>query len=159
MISVLRVFFLLVVLGWPATGTAEHQLNDFAYGFRIAAPEKTGLVKLVLPKTIYRHLVRADGGDMRVFRMDGRVAPHLLRRPDAEGNLNRTRALPFFPLHSSAAPSGGRDVRIRTDASGAVLILTPPPAEGSDQPAPAYLIDIRAMPGRLAPKRDGPTSV
>jgi hypothetical protein len=106
-----------------------------------------------LPKTIYRHLVRADGGDMRVFRMDGRVAPHLLRRPDAEGNLNRTRALPFFPLHSSAAPSGGRDVRIRTDASGAVLILTPPPAEGSDQPAPAYLIDIRAMPGRLAKVR------
>ena len=153
MISVLRVFFLLVVLVWPATGRAEHQLNDFAYGFRIAAPEKTGLVKLVLPKTIYRHLVRADGGDMRVFRMDGRVAPHLLRRPDAEGNLNRTRALPFFPLHSSAAPSGGRDVRIRTDASGAVLILSPPPVEGVRLPAPAYLIDIRPMENRPAALR------
>jgi len=149
MIPVLRVFFLLVVLVWPATGTAEHQLNDFAYGFRIAAPEKTGLVKLVLPETIYRHLVRADGGDMRVFRMDGRVAPHLLRRPDAAGNLNRTQALPFFPLYSDMAPSGGRDVRIRTAASGAVLILTPPPAGGSDLPAPAYLIDIRAIPDRL----------
>ena len=60
---------------------------------------------------------------------------------------------PFFRFTAVRAPSGGRDVRIRTDASGAVLILTPPPAEGSDQPAPAYLIDIRAMPGRLAKLR------
>ena len=153
MISVLRVFFLLVVLGWPATGTAEHRLNDFAYGFRIAAPEKTGLVKLVLPESIYRHLVRADGGDIRVFRMDGRVVPHLLRRPDAEGNLSRTRELPFFPLYSGTPPGGGPDVRIRTDAGGAVLILSPPPAEGVGLPAPAYLIDIRPMENRPAALR------
>ena len=55
MIPVLRVFFLMVVLIWPATGTAEHPLNDFAYGFRIAAPEKTGLVKLVLPEASDRY--------------------------------------------------------------------------------------------------------
>ena len=153
MISVLRVSFLLVVLIWPATGAAELQLNDFAYGLRIAAPEKTGLVKLVLPETIYRHLARADGGDMRVFRMDGRVVPHLLRRPDAEGMLARTQVLPFFPLYSGTPQSGGRDVRLRTDPSGAVLILSPPPAEGLDQPAPAYLIDIRPMQGRTAKVR------
>ena len=153
MISVLRVFFLMVVLIWPATGTAEHPLNDFAYGFRIAAPEKTGLVRLVLPESIYRHLVRADGSDMRIFRMDGRVMPHLLRRPDPGGNLSRTQSLPFLPLFSGTPQGGGRDVRIRTDAGGAVLILPPPPAEGVRQPAPAYLIDIRPMENRLAALR------
>jgi hypothetical protein len=77
----------------------------------------------------------------------------LLRRPDAEGNLSRTQALPFFPLYSGTLPGGGRDVRIRTDAGGAVLILSPPPAEGVRQPAPAYLIDIRPMEKRLAALR------
>jgi Protein of unknown function (DUF3999) len=153
MISVLRVFPLLAVLIWPTVGTAELQLNDFAYGFRIAAPEKTGLVKLVLPETIYRHLVRADGGDMRVFGMDGRVVPHLLRRPDAEENLTRTRVLPFSPIYSDAPPGMNRDVRIRTDAGGAVFIFSPPSAKGPDPPAPAYLIDIRPMENRLAALR------
>lgn len=141
MMSIVRAFLLLLVMSWPAMSSAALQFNDFAYGLRIAVPEQTGLVRLVLPKTIYRHLVRADGGDIRLFRMDGRAVPCLLRRPDPIGNSPEPRMLRFFPLYRGSTATDGRDVRIRTDASGAVLSLAPPP-EGTDQPAPAYLIDI-----------------
>jgi hypothetical protein len=140
MMPIVRAFLLLLVAIWPATGTAAFQLNDFAYGLRVAAPEKTGLVRLVLPETMYRQLVRADCGDLRVFRADGRAVPHVLRRPDAKDNPGNR--LPFFPLYSESNATGGHNVRIRTDASGAVLSLSPPPPEGTDGPAPAYLIDI-----------------
>lgn len=144
MMSTVRAFLLLLVAIWPATGAAAFQPNDFAYGLRIAAPEKTGLVRLVLPETVYRHLVRADGGDIRVFRMDGRALPHLLRRPDLQGNPPGTR-LPFFPLYHESTGSGGHAMRIRTDASGAVLSLSPPPPNDIDRPAQAYLIDISQL--------------
>jgi len=143
MMPIVRAFLLLLLTIWPATGTAAFQLNDFAYGLRVATPEKTGLVKLALPETVYRHLVRADGGDLRVFRVDGRAVPHLLRRPDAKGSPPGTR-LTFFPLYSESNATGGHNVRIRTDARGAVLSLSPPP-EGTDRPAPAYLIDISQL--------------
>jgi len=143
--SIVRAFLVtLLVIIWPATGAAALQLNDFAYGLRIAVPEKTGLVRLVLPETIYRHLVRADGGDIRVFRMDGRAVPHLLRRPGQEDNRPGTRVLPFFPFYRESTATGGHDVRIRTDASGAILSLSPPPADTAP-PAPAYLIDISQL--------------
>jgi hypothetical protein len=101
-------------------------------------------VRLVLPETVYRHLVRVDGGDIRLFRMDGRAVPHLLRRPDPQGNSPDTRVLPFFPLYNESTGTGGQDMRIRTDASGAVLSLSPPPL-GTDRSAPAYLIDISQL--------------
>ena len=134
MMSIVRAFLLLLLLIWPAMSTAALQFNDFAYGLRIAVPEKRGLVRLVLPETVYRHLVRVDGGDIRLFRMDGRAVPHLLRRPDPQGNSPVTRVLPFFPLYNESTGTGGQDMRIRTDASGAVLSLSPA-SEGADRPA------------------------
>ena len=145
MMSMARAFLvLLVVMILPATGAAAFQMNDFAYGLRVAVPEKTELVRLPLPETIYRHLHRADGGDIRVFRMDGRAVPHLLRRPVSQVNPSGPHILPFFPLYRDATATGDQDVRIRTDASGAIISLSPPPGE-KDQPAPAYVIDISRM--------------
>ena len=143
--SIVRAFLLLLVMIWPVTGTAAFQLNDFAYGLRIAVPQKAGLVRIVLPETVYRHLVRADGGDIRVFRMDGRVVPHLLRQPYPGGNRSGPRVLPFFPLYNESNATGGHDVRIRTDARGAVLSLSPSPPASTDRPAQAYLIDISQL--------------
>ena len=145
MMSIVRAFLLLLLLMiWPAMSTAALQFNDFAYGLRIAVHEKKGLVRLVLPETVYRRLVRVDGGDIRLFRMDGRAVPHLLRRPDPQGNSPAARVLPFFPLYNESTGTGGQDMRIRTDASGAVLSLSPA-SEGADRPALAYLIDISQL--------------
>jgi len=147
--SIVRAFLLLLVIFWPAIGIAALQLNDFAYGLRIAAPDKIGLVRLALPETVYRHLARADGGDIRVFRMDGRAVPHLLHQPYPEGNRPIQHILPFFPLYQESNATGGHDVSIRTDARGAVLSLSPSPPAGTDRPAPAYLIDISQLDQRI----------
>jgi hypothetical protein len=41
MMSIVRAFLLLLLLMiWPAMSTAALQFNDFAYGLRIAVPQK-----------------------------------------------------------------------------------------------------------------------
>lgn len=64
---------------------AAVQMNDFAYGARLAAPSKPGLVKIILPRRFHRNLAHEDGADIRVFTLDGRVVPHVLREAASEG--------------------------------------------------------------------------
>jgi hypothetical protein len=142
--SAIRAILLLIIF-WPATGQADLRMNDFSYGLRLASPDHTPLVKLVVPKSVYRHLVRADAGDIRIFTMDGRMLPHLLRRPVQDDQTLEARHLPLFPLYRESTATGSPDVRIQTDASGAVLRLNPPMAEIPERPAPAYLIDASQL--------------
>ena len=78
---------LLVSLALPtADDAAAAQMNDFAYGVRLATPPGAGLVKIVLPRRLHRDLAHAEGADIRVFAMDGQMVPHLLQgAPSASG--------------------------------------------------------------------------
>lgn len=148
MTSIVRAILLLVIV-WPATGQTALRMDDFAYGLRIATPENSPLVKMVVPKSVYRHLARADAGDIRIFSMDGQMVPHLLRRPARDGQLPEEQILPLFPLYRESTATGSQDVRIHTDASGAVLRIKPPPAALSQGPATAYLLDASQLGRRL----------
>jgi hypothetical protein len=137
---------LLVLVVWPAVGRSAPGLNEFAYGFRMAVPDRKDLVRLDLPTDVYRHLVNTDGGDIRVFSMGGDPVPHVLRRPAREGDgTGNQKPLPFYPLYRSSDKTGRYDVRIRTDASGAVLSLSSPADPANREPATAYLVDTREL--------------
>ena len=144
LISTLRPGLLLMAVFWSATAMATPGMNDFAYGLRIASSAENTLVKLVLPDTVYRQLARADGGDIRVFRLDGKMVSHFLRPHVSEGKVANLEPLTFFPLSSQPA-AAGHDLRTRPDAPGAVLNPASPAVTDTDQAAPAYLIDIRQL--------------
>lgn len=144
MISPLRSCLLLATVLWPATAMAAYSLNDFAYGLRLAAPAKNSLVRVVLPDTVYRHLAGSEGGDIRVFRLDGQMVAHLLHSKRIEEEIFNFRHLPFEALDRS--PTG----------AGSDRPNQPKISEGDRQPAsngageksvsaPAYLIDIRQL--------------
>lgn len=145
----IRALFLIAFLISLGTASAASRLEDFAYGLRLTAPEKNGLVSVVVPEAVYRHMTRADGGDLGIFRMDGRLVPHLLGRPHPADAPSAIRDLPFFPLYNETPGTGSTDVRVRTDADGAVLSISGAPALGGEGPSPAYLIDGSGMPGGL----------
>jgi len=144
MTLIVRAVLLLAIV-WPATGHTALRMNDFAYGLRIATSENTPLVKLVVPKSVYRHLVRTDAGDIRVFSMDGRMIPHFLKRPAQDDQPPEGQTLPLFPLYRDATTTGSDDVRVQTDASGAVLRITPLPDTSTQRPPAVYLIDTSQL--------------
>ena len=145
----IRVLWLLAILTFPVSGRATPRMNDFAYGLRLTPPGQSGLVRVVLPETVYRHMVRSDAGDVAIFRMDGRSVPHLLERPAAADSIAASRNLPFFPLYNEASGAGSPDVSVRTDPGGAVLSLSEAPAARDGEAAPAYLIDHSRLPRGL----------
>ena len=99
--TTLTGFFLLasLVVGVSAA-PAPLQIDDFAYGVHLVTPPKAGLVKILLPGRIYRDLAHADGADLRVFAMDGRMIPHYMPPPGA--NDSRPHEL-FFEIRSAQA--------------------------------------------------------
>lgn len=145
----IRVLWLLAILTFPVSGRATPRMNDFAYGLRLAPPERSGLVRVILPETVYRHLVRSDAGDIAIFRMDGRSVPHLLERPAAADSIAPPCNLPFFPLYNEVSGAGSPDVSVRTGSGGAELRLSKAPATGDEGAAPAYLIDHSRLPRGL----------
>ena len=145
----IRVLCVLAILAFPVPGITAPRMNDFAYGLRLAPPERSGLTRVVLPETVYRHLIRSDAGDIAIFRMDGRSVPHLLEPPAAADSTTPPRNLPFFPLYNEAPGARSPDVSVRTDPGGAVLSLSEAPAARDGEAAPAYLIDHSRLPRGL----------
>ena len=146
----IRALWLIAILSLPVAGRAALRMNDFAYGLRLAPPEQNGLVRVILPEAVYRHLTRSDAGDIAIFSMDGRSVPHLLQRPPADDGTAQPTSLPFFPLFNEAPGTGTPAVSVRTDPSGAVRRLSGAPAAGDEKAAPAYLIDNSRLPRGLA---------
>ena len=142
MMAIFRILLMLLVGVWPTDGQAEFQMNDFAYGFRITTPQQKAIVRLALPETVYRHLVRSDAGDIRVFSMDGLVVPHYLRHPSMGATPSQKRDLPFYPWPKADVGTGMLTAPIRTDSEGAVMPPGPLPKDSGDQPPSVYLIDI-----------------
>ena len=146
----IRALWLLAILALPVASRAALRMNEFAYGLRLAPPEHNGLVRVILPETVYRHVSRSDAGDIAIFRLDGRPVPHLLERFPTADSTAHPNPLPFSPLDNEAPGRGSPDVSVRTDPGGAVLSLSDAPATDEEKTAPAYLIDNNRMPQGLA---------
>ena len=141
-----RAWTLLVLLGAIAHGHAAEVRpaavtpQQFAWRFVIEAPQQTPLQRLALDEALYASVARADLGDLRVFNADGEVLEHAIVPPrDPAAAARDPVALRLFPLRGEETPAAGGSLRIRLDASGALLDLSGPGAGA--QPVSAYLID------------------
>jgi hypothetical protein len=137
--------------------------QQFAWRFAIEAPQQTPLQRLALDEALYGSVARADLGDLRVFNADGDVLEHAIVPPRAPaGAAREPEALRLFPLRGAATPAAGGSLRIRLDASGALLELSG--AGAAAEPVSAYLIDAGTEHGaiatlRLAWREDAPDFV
>ncbi|MBP6383216.1 MAG: DUF3999 domain-containing protein [Pseudomonadales bacterium] len=114
--------------------------QQFAWRFAIEAPQQTPLQRLALDEALYASVARADLGDLRVFNADGEVLEHAIVAPRAPAASAREPVtLRLFPLRGEEPPAAGGSLRIRLDASGALLDLSG--ASAGAQPVSAYLLD------------------
>ncbi len=122
--------------------------EDFARGMPImlAVGADSPAWRVSLPLEVYRALVRADRGDLRVFNGRGEVVPYQWRRPQAPSVVGTAAvALPLFALRGDAAQAL-RDVRVRIESGGAsVSVATPAVAAGASPPIAAYIVDGRSV--------------
>jgi hypothetical protein len=129
--------------------------GDFAFGWELIGG--TGSLRgVILPPEVYRRILRADLGDLRMFDATGREVPMLLRQPrsDAAEQVER-RPLVWFPLPqppSERQPLGGLALEVERSAAGEVLRLRGDTAPTHDSaaapdasPPRAYLLDTGAM--------------
>ena len=144
----------------PATPVTPQQ---FAWRFAIEAPQQTPLQRLALDEALYGSVARADLGDLRVFNADGEVLEHAIVPPREPAAAAREPvALRLFPLRGEETRAAGGSLRIRLDASGALLDLSRPGA--AVQPVSAYLLDAGTEHAaiatlRLAWREDAPDFV
>ena len=111
--------------------------DDFAYGMEIATGDGpvSPAWRVALPLEVYRGLVRADRGDLRVFNARGEVVPHQLRRPATIATARPAAvALPLFPLHGDPARAM-RALRIRIQAGTTAVSLDSADAPVADTAA------------------------
>ena len=102
--------------------------------------------------------------DLRVFSREGRIVPHVIRRPVAlQIERPAPRPLPFFPLRSRVdEPASSRTLRIVTNNRGEIVGATTvePPSTAVERVV-AYLIDTRGldeMPEKLELEWKGQTA-
>lgn len=141
-----RAWALLALLGAIARAHAAEvppaavTPQQFAWRFAIEAPQQAPLQRLALDESLYGSVTRADLGDLRVFNAEGEVLEHAIVAPREPAAAAREPvALRLFPLRVGDMPAAGGSLRIRLDASGALLDLSGPDAGA--QPVGAYLID------------------
>lgn len=143
-----------MTLSMPAPGGVP-VAQDFAFGFTVESEAQGALWQLDLPDAVYRSVIRADLGDMRVFNSAGQVVPHALTLPAEELEpVPAPVAVPFFPLYTRGGEeTPGQMLRIITDEKGAIVNATST-AVPTDETGrvTAYLLDtskIEHTPHRL----------
>lgn len=116
---------LAVVLFVGATGVAfaAETPNDYAYAMPIHAQAGEALYQVELPPAVYRGVVRADLGDLRVFNAKGETVPHAIRqRPPADKATREVVTFPVFPLRADRAGQlEDLHVRVQRRADGTLV--------------------------------------
>jgi hypothetical protein len=114
--QIVTLFFLL---GANAASGAERPA-DYAFGIPLEADGKEALYDVTLPVAVYRGVVRADLGDLRVFNGAGEVVPYALRpRRMTDTETAPPVALTLFPLKAEeGAALDAISIRVRRSAGG-----------------------------------------
>lgn len=138
----------LLLLPLLAQGAAAPlQPDDFAYGMTLQGDGAGALYGFDLPEEVYRHTMRADLGDVRIFNAAGEVVPHLLRQETARQEVRQSAMLPFYPLLADEVGSKGETtLRIVPGEGGAVIDLRSQSAPApNDRRISSYIIDASAL--------------
>jgi hypothetical protein len=140
-----RAVALIVALTVVAPAGADERLEEFGYGVPIEFAPGDALYVLRLPEAAYRHALRADLGDLRVFNGAGESIPFALRQPVPL--LNKAgpgTRLPQFPVRGSSDPKTSEDLKVEVRRDGAVVSVRAGKG-GSEHAVTAWLIDASAF--------------
>jgi Protein of unknown function (DUF3999) len=158
------IFPIVLILMSPEVIRADQRPTDFASGFTVERSEAAPIWEVSLPEEVYRTVTSPTLEDLRVFSRDGRIVPHVIRRPMAL-RIERPapRPLPFFPLRSRVdEPESDRTLHIVTNKRGEIVgATTLEPSSTTRERVVAYLIDIRGldeMPEKLELEWKGQTA-
>jgi hypothetical protein len=129
--------------------TAAPRREDFAWAMPVVTDDAAASPawRVALPLDVYRALVRADRGDLRVFNARGEAVPYQVRRPTVPATPSAAaRPLPTFALAGDPAKAL-RDVRVRIDSAGAAVSVQAPlvAPSGAAAVAAAYIVDARGL--------------
>jgi hypothetical protein len=146
----LRFALVGLALAIGPANAAEPKPQDFAYARQIETPGKAAAYRVALPAEVYRHAVRSDLGDLRVFNARGEVVPHSLTHPPGEATLRQpARQLPLFPLRGD--PGTALDaVRVTIESGKAAVNVQTQGATAARDAILSYLIDGRSLDGPVA---------
>jgi hypothetical protein len=138
------VMITLIVLICPSAIPADSpRPDDFAFGYQLTVDKYGSLYKITLPEDIYQNATRSDLGDLRVFNNHGEAVPHELQsRQSVRAKATEYISLPFFPVFN---PKGKSDaplsMNFKTNAAGAIIMVTGKTDADEDSKIGAYLID------------------
>jgi hypothetical protein len=139
-----------IFLACAGLAAAAERPGDFAYGMALEVSGKEALYEITLPAAVYRGLVRADLGDLRVFNGAGEVVPHAFRpRRTVRAEALAVASLTLFPLKARpGAKIEGLSIRVRRSDRGATSIDVTDANSGAnaaERRTIGYLIDASAL--------------
>ena len=138
--------FSLCFIPVPAPASSQPTPREFATGMRLTLSGKEALHELPLPVEAYRGSIRPDLGDIVVFNGSGEPVPFALIPPEAATPPVETRPLPIFPLKTHTGEAGtGLDLRVKTDATGAIINLTTGPGTTKEAPSFGFILDATKL--------------
>lgn len=157
-LTILLFWLALVASRGSAQSTESLSIDDFAFSMQITTAPDRAIQTAIIPISVYRNVVRADLGDLRVFNNKGVEVPHAVRTLDGNKRGEPAHvALPLFPL---LAPKNGRsqgDLALEVERSqdGQVLNIRTKTSEPSTQsavstPIVGYILDASAIEGPIA---------
>lgn len=141
----MRTAALVVALTLAAPAAAQERLEEFGYAVPIEFAPGDALYVLRLPEAVYRHAVRADLGDLRVFNSAGESIPYALRQPLPI--LDKTAPgirLPQFPVRGSTDRKTSDDLKVEVRRDGTVVSVRAGKG-GSENAVTAWLIDASSF--------------
>jgi hypothetical protein len=143
--QIVTLFFLL---GANAASGAERPA-DYAFGIPLEADGKEALYDVTLPVAVYRGVVRADLGDLRVFNGAGEVVPYALRpRRMTDTETAPPVALTLFPLKAEeGAALDAISIRVRRSAGGksSIDVTSTGGRAGGGKRIVGYLVDLTSL--------------
>jgi hypothetical protein len=139
----------LTLSALPAFAAAP-RLDEYAYGLTLEASPGRPLVEAQMPDDVYRHVTRADLGDVRVFNADGNAVPHAFCfASERTAPTVSQQLLPVFALRASSTGSGGSS-RIELQTSSGTQVLVEEAGSASTLAAPSvHVIDARGLEGAV----------
>ena len=137
---------LLILAGLvSATPALAITPQDFAYGVRVEATEKSPAYRVRLPLAVYQGVVHPNLADLRVFNANNEVVPYEIRRQKSSATEPGPKArLPLFPLRGDARAALDA-LRVTIQSGGTSLNLNAPNAEQAQSTVHAYLMDARGF--------------